>query len=141
MNHCRIWDGQTMHYLADVFTLQDDYAAVWLEDALVLINRVNPRHKRRYEPTSPWQLMLSVGQADRHGTPLYDQDIVESDGYRWVVRHHPERCGYSLFMPQTMGLPPSVSLDQQLAHSLTVIGNCLEDPRLLLDSVAHPHLA
>lgn len=129
VNHCRIWDGQSMHYLPDVFVLQADYAAVWLENALVLINRVNPKEKRVYEPSSPWKLMLSIGQPDSQGSLIYENDIVRDNNHLWVVRPDPERCGYKLVLAQSKKL--SLVLDRTLARSLTVVGNCLENAPLL----------
>ncbi|MFC5408252.1 YopX family protein [Larkinella bovis] len=132
---CRIWDGFRMHYLNDVQFELDEYVGVWLDDAAVLISRFDSRrNRRRFEPTSPWQLMHAVGQTDRHGTTMYDRDIVECEGRRWVVRLDAERCGYSLFLTYAIGLAPSVFLDRSLARSLTVIGNCLENPDLLLET-------
>jgi hypothetical protein len=139
--HCRVWDGQNMHYLSSVFTQQPDFVTVWLEDALVLINLVAPKEKRRYEPTSPWRLMLSVGQPDCQGSMIYDQDIVETNGHFWIVRHHADRCGFSLFLPNAVGLASSLFLDKYLAESLMVVGNCLEDPHLLAGNYAQRQAA
>ncbi|MFD1141939.1 YopX family protein [Larkinella insperata] len=133
--HCRVWDGQTMHYLNNLLFESEDFFGVWLEDAAVLINRFNPQDKRRYEPTRPWRLMQSIGQFDRHETLIFDWDIVDCQGERLVVRTDSERCGYSLFLPYAINQPPAIFLDRNLARSLTVLGNCFEDPDLL----AAPH--
>ncbi|QHV97768.1 YopX family protein [Spirosoma endbachense] len=127
--HCRIWDGESMYYFPHL-ALQPQFATVWLEDALVLINRVNPLDQRRYEPTSPWELMLSVGQPDRQGTLLYEQDIVQVNQQLWVVQPDLERCGYQLVLAHSPGF--SLSLDRLLAKTVRIVGNCLEDSHLIL---------
>ena len=133
--HCRVWDAQnqTMHYLSSLLAQTEDFQVVLLEDAMVLINTFNSTQKRLYEAGTPWRLMLSVGQPDRDGTPIYDYDIVDSEGYLWVVQNHPDRCGYSLFMPNCLGLPPYLILDRIMASEVKVMGNFFEDPHLILD--------
>jgi hypothetical protein len=123
-----------MHYLNDLLFESDYFVGIWLDNAAVLINRFNPGEKRRFEPTTPWRLMVHIGQSDQEETPIFDLDIVDFEGQLLVVRLDQERCGYSLFMPHSIGLQPSVFLDRNLARSLTVLGNCFEDPHLLQET-------
>jgi hypothetical protein len=131
-SHCRVWDGHHMHYLSSMLSDQSDYSLVFMEDALVLINKFNPKEKHLYQSKTHWKLMLSVGQMDRQENLLFDYDIVECEGHVWVIRTHIDRCGFSLFMPHSIGLTPSIPLDRDLAGMATLMGNYYEDPHLIV---------
>ncbi|GAB3318366.1 hypothetical protein GCM10027299_09780 [Larkinella ripae] len=137
---CRVWDTQNrqMHYLSSQMTRTNTFQTILLEDVLALVNLANPADIRLYETTEPWRLMLSVGQQDREGTLLFDYDIVECDGHHWIIQNHPERCGYSLFMLNSLGLPPYLRLDRELAQLVKQVGNFFEHTHLMLDLPAVP---
>ncbi|WP_128545174.1 YopX family protein [Larkinella soli] len=127
----RIWDGQQMLYLAGLPLTREPFLTIWLQEAIALINQVPPVEEENFQTAFSWRLMRTIGQTDREGTLLYENDLVEWDGRIYEIGWSSHRCGYALFQPLSLHHVPTFSLSALHARQLRVLGNRYEHPQLL----------
>ena len=73
------------------------------------------------------ELMQFTGLLDRNGREIYEDDVIKSGGYRWVVRWGDNLGGYYLLSVESDIRPDSYLR----AQATEILGNIYENPELL----------